>query len=124
MEPLESSVVRPRQARYQAALRPDMKCVMIIRHPQTRVLLQQAHLAFNCAKITSLSHYCARVQTWNQWHFVGLPINLAQSFSLHLQLRLRISLEDLRATLTKQLHNPLVGHAACAETGSVRGSKM
>jgi hypothetical protein len=26
MELLESSCVRPRQARYQAALRPDMKC--------------------------------------------------------------------------------------------------
>ena len=26
VELLESSVVRPRQARYQAALRPDMKC--------------------------------------------------------------------------------------------------
>jgi hypothetical protein len=26
MELLESGVVRPRQARYQAALRPDMKC--------------------------------------------------------------------------------------------------
>jgi hypothetical protein len=25
---LESSVVRPRQARYQAALRPDMKCTI------------------------------------------------------------------------------------------------
>jgi len=26
MELLESGFVRPRQARYQAALRPDMKC--------------------------------------------------------------------------------------------------
>ncbi len=28
MELLESSFVRPRQARYQAALRPDMKCTI------------------------------------------------------------------------------------------------
>ena len=28
MELLESSVVRPRQARYQAALRPDSDCVI------------------------------------------------------------------------------------------------
>jgi hypothetical protein len=28
MELLESSIVRPRQARYQAALRPDMKCTI------------------------------------------------------------------------------------------------
>jgi hypothetical protein len=26
MEPLDSGFVRPRQARYQAALRPDMNC--------------------------------------------------------------------------------------------------
>jgi len=34
MELLESDRARPRQARYQAALRPDMKCVLIIRHLQ------------------------------------------------------------------------------------------
>ena len=32
MELLESGSVRPRQARYQAALRPDMKCRSILRH--------------------------------------------------------------------------------------------
>ena len=42
LEPLESVGTRPRQARYQAALRPDMKCVWIIRDLQTRMLLQQA----------------------------------------------------------------------------------
>ena len=50
MELLESGSVRPRQARYQAALRPDMKCVMIIKHFPTEMLLHQAKLAFNCAK--------------------------------------------------------------------------
>jgi hypothetical protein len=33
MELLESSGVRPRQARYQAALRPDMKCLFIRNFP-------------------------------------------------------------------------------------------
>jgi hypothetical protein len=46
MELLESASARPRQARYQAALRPDTKCVLIIRDLQTRMLLQQANLAF------------------------------------------------------------------------------
>ncbi len=32
MDLLESGFVRPRQARYQAALRPDMKCSVIIEH--------------------------------------------------------------------------------------------
>ena len=38
MEWLESSGVRPRQARYQAALRPDRACVLIIRDFATRML--------------------------------------------------------------------------------------
>ncbi|MGH9739747.1 MAG: hypothetical protein ACRD4X_14350 [Candidatus Acidiferrales bacterium] len=50
MEPLESVGTRPRQARYQAALRPDMKFVLIIRHWLTRMLLHQTNLALNCAK--------------------------------------------------------------------------
>jgi hypothetical protein len=29
---LESDSARPRQARYQAALRPDMKCFSILNH--------------------------------------------------------------------------------------------
>ena len=45
MEPLESVGTRPRQARYQAALRPDVKCILIIRHLPTRTLLQPAKLA-------------------------------------------------------------------------------
>ena len=33
--------MRPRQARYQAALRPDKMCTSIIRHLQRRMLLQR-----------------------------------------------------------------------------------
>jgi hypothetical protein len=32
MELLESDGARPRQARYQAALRPDMNCLAILRY--------------------------------------------------------------------------------------------
>jgi len=39
---LESVGPRPRQARYQAALRPDMKYVMIIKHFPTEMLLHQS----------------------------------------------------------------------------------
>jgi hypothetical protein len=45
MELLESSFVRPRQARYQAALRPDMKYVMIIKHFPTELLLHRTNSA-------------------------------------------------------------------------------
>ncbi len=47
---MESRAVRPRQARYQAALRPDMKCSPIIKHFQTRLLLQLANSASNFAR--------------------------------------------------------------------------
>ena len=46
MELLESVGPRPRQARYQAALRPDMKYVKIIKHFPTEMLLHQSNLAF------------------------------------------------------------------------------
>jgi hypothetical protein len=46
MELLESGSVRPRQARYQAALRPDRKYVKIIKHFPTEMLLHQANLDF------------------------------------------------------------------------------
>jgi hypothetical protein len=39
MELLESASARPRQARYQAALRPDMKCVEIIKDFPRELLL-------------------------------------------------------------------------------------
>ena len=47
---MESGSVRPRQARYQAALRPDMKYVKIIKDFPTELLLHLTNLAFNCAK--------------------------------------------------------------------------
>jgi hypothetical protein len=46
-ELLESRAVRSRQARYQAALRPDMKYVMIIKHFPTKMMLHQSNLDFN-----------------------------------------------------------------------------
>jgi hypothetical protein len=45
MELLESGSVRPRQARYQAALRPDMKCARIIKHFPTELLLHLTNFA-------------------------------------------------------------------------------
>jgi hypothetical protein len=39
MEWLESRAVRPRQARYQAALRPDMTASFILKHFSTLLLV-------------------------------------------------------------------------------------
>ena len=47
-------------------------------------------------------------------HFVGSTVQLLQGFAFHLQLHLRIFLEDLRAALAEQLHCPLVGYASGA----------
>jgi hypothetical protein len=38
-------LLRPRQARYQAALRPDMKYVKIIKYLPTELLLHPSNLA-------------------------------------------------------------------------------
>jgi hypothetical protein len=43
-------LLRPRQARYQAALRPDMKYVKIIKDFPTELLLHLTNFASNCAK--------------------------------------------------------------------------
>jgi hypothetical protein len=44
---LESVGPRPRQARYQAALRPDRECVKIIRDFPTELLLHLTNFASN-----------------------------------------------------------------------------
>jgi hypothetical protein len=44
LEPLESVGRRPRQARYQAALRPDKNSMVIIKHLRVPVLLQQTRM--------------------------------------------------------------------------------
>src|SRR5712692_5555330 len=71
------------------------------------------------SKLCSL-HLC-RIKTLR---LVGLPVNLFQSLALHLQLHLRVLLEDLRVALPKHLCHPLVGHAARAQPGSVRRTKI
>ena len=50
MELLDIGFVRPRQARYQAALRPDMACVKIIEDFPTELLLHLTNFPSNCAK--------------------------------------------------------------------------
>jgi hypothetical protein len=44
-------------------------------------------------------------------HLVGLAVEFVQGFSSHLQLHLRILLEDLRITPAKHLCDPLIGYA-------------
>ena len=60
MESLESSVVRPRQARYQAALRPDMKYVVSRSFARSTrsILLTSTHRSWRDA----LDYGCTRIQ--------------------------------------------------------------
>ena len=44
-------------------------------------------------------------------HFIGAAVELLQGLALHLQLHLRVFLEDLRVSLAKHLCDPLVGYA-------------
>src|SRR5258706_14373810 len=50
MELLESRGVRPRQARYQAALRPDMKCTIDYRALSTSTATPVTDIFIHCTK--------------------------------------------------------------------------
>ncbi len=54
----------------------------------------------------------------------GSTIQLFQSLALHLQLHLRILLEDLRVGLAKHLRYPLVGYSSGTQPCGVRGAKI
>jgi hypothetical protein len=55
---------------------------------------------------------------------VGLTIELIQTFAFHLQLHLRILLEDLRIALTKHLGNPLIGDSSGTEPCGICGAEV
>src|ERR1035438_1392867 len=69
----------------------------------------------NRALIGSLHHVRAHFLPTRRGHFAGPAIEGAQSFVLHLQLHLRILLEDLRVSLAKHLCHPLVRYASGTE---------
>jgi len=60
----------------------------------------------------------------NPGHLIGLAVHFLQSLSLHLQFHLRILLEDLCVTLSKELCNPLVGDTACTEPRRIGGAQV
>src|SRR5580700_10541330 len=68
----------------------------------------------------------ARHQSVNGYlcHFVGSTIELYQCFALHLQLHLRILLEDLRVALAEHLSYPLVGYASGTQPCGISGTKV
>jgi hypothetical protein len=51
MELLESVGPRPRQARYQAALRPDMKCVIHSKAPSNSAPILSIIITPDCARM-------------------------------------------------------------------------
>jgi hypothetical protein len=97
MELLESVGPRPRQARYQAALRPDSDCFIHSKALPNFTPSPSHHfyprLCTNCARMRLLHRDCAH---WSghqgvsgyRCHFVGSTIELYQCFALHLQLHL------------------------------------
>src|SRR6266480_4916046 len=122
MEWLESRAVRPRQARYQAALRPDMNC-FIHSKALPNFTPNPSHLLPHCAKLCQillLNRSCARFQR----HLVGLTVHFLQGLSLHLQFHLRILFEDLCVALSKELCNPLVDDTACTEPRRIGGAQV
>jgi len=71
MEWLESRAVRPRQARYQAALRPDMNCFIHSKALFNFTATPIRRVCLDCAKIVpivSLDHPPARIQRHFRQH--------------------------------------------------------
>jgi hypothetical protein len=124
MERLEQIILRPRQVRYQAALRPDMTSRIDSKVLSNAVTTANHDFFLNRAKIVpipcSLHGDRARMRScFFSRHLVGMAVQLLQSFALHLQFHLRILLEDLLVSLTKHLGYPLVGHATGTESRGI-----
>jgi hypothetical protein len=114
--------LRPRQVRYQAALRPDIcwsldSKTLLTEHPSLNPLSASKRIK-TVSKLFSL--HLDRIKTLR---LVGVPVDLFQRLALHLKFHLRILLEDLRVALPKQLGHPLIGYAASAEPGSRMSSE-
>ena len=56
--------------------------------------------------------------------FVSLPVDLLERLAFHLQLHLRVLLEDLCIALAKHLGHPFISHAARAEPGCVSRAEV
>src|SRR5437868_3836188 len=97
--------LRPRQVRYQAALRPDMKCSCDSKPlPRTAPRAECPFLVQLCqkyAKTPSVDPRCVRTHVG----FVGLPIQLEYRLALHLQFHLKIPLEHFRVSLPQKLRH-------------------
>ena len=108
--------MRPRQARYQAALRPDINC-FIHSKALPNFTATPIHRFWwwwtvpKLCQILLLNRGCARISR----HLIGLAVHFLQALSLQLQFHLQILLEDLCVALSKELRNPLVGDTSCTE---------
>src|SRR6266851_2936847 len=105
-----------------------MYCTIDSRRPSIHIPLQTSFsrpgLCTNCARMRLLRHDCAHWSRTSRHHFVRPTVELLQGFALHLQLHLRILLEDLRVSLAKHLSHPLIGYPAGAQPRGIRGSKV
>ena len=124
MEGLEVRVTRPRQVRYQAALRPDRCCSLY-----SKTLLDSPHSATR-TKTTQNRPYRRKTPSVGPLRvktpaaLIRLPGQLLQRLPFHLQLHLRILLEHLGVSLPEQLSHPLVRHTAGAQARGVRGTEV
>src|SRR5258708_3437644 len=57
-------------------------------------------------------------------YFAGSAVELLQGFTLHLQLHLRVLLEDLRVALAQHLCHPLIRYSSSTQPRSISGSKV
>src|SRR5258707_15206353 len=105
-----------------------MYCTIDSKRPSIHIPLQTSFsrpgLCTNCARMRLLHHDCAHWSGTSRRHFVRPTVELLQGFALHLQLHLRVLLEDLRVALAKHLRYPLIGYSCCTQPCGISGSKV
>jgi hypothetical protein len=117
-----SDPLRPRQVRYQAALRPDFEDPSVYcgfwQLARPHASLSWRKLSQNCPK--TLIRHPARPAT--PADSLAAQLSFCSAPRLICNVHLRVLLEDLRVALTEELRHPLVGHAAGAQARRVRRS--
>ena len=120
-----SDPLRPRQVRYQAALRPDSRDSQFYCGFPQFACSRARFLGEIVPELSQNPIHCPRTPdsssdlSQNARRFVGHTIELLQRLALHLQFHLRVLLEDLRIALAEEVRDPLVGHAAGAQARRV-----
>jgi hypothetical protein len=95
---------------------PTVTALFILKHFPTLLQIHITVFSPDCARTVARMGYCSMAGRALRRHLTDLTVHFFQSSTLHLQLHLRVLLEDLRVALSKHLRYPLVGYSSGAQT--------